>query len=382
MNHRMASQKNTAEVQDSLRVVNPNSVMIKPVQAGKLLGLTTKTLRNLEEEYDLKITRVDRGAVASRMYSPEDLYDIIALRRERGQVKGFPEPIILSTYVQKGGTGKTTMSVNLAISLSLQGLRVLLIDNDPQGDASSMLGYDPDLTPEEMQHYGLDPDKTVTAHLGNLIPIGSTFQRMPLRDVIKTPFGKNGPHLIPADDSLDEMDTALRASNGADFRYSLFLSKATRGENPDCDLSVYDVIIIDNAPSNSMLSRNAMIAADMILCPIRMDKFSIKALSRLQARMFEFEQDFDRSSTVIAVPTMFVRGRPRAQANLAKVTELFGQQVTSTLLYHSEDYSKSLEEGVPLYFWKAATENSQGAIRDLGKEIHERILAMLKNSED
>jgi chromosome partitioning protein len=378
----MASQKNSSEVHGALSVTNPNNVMIKPVLASKLLGLTTKTLRNLEEEFDLKIARVDRGAVASRMYSPEDLFDIIALRRERGQVKGLQEPVVLSTYVQKGGTGKTTISVNLAISLSLLGHRVLLIDNDPQGDTSSMLGYDPDLTPEEMEQFGLDPDRAVTAHLGNLIPLGSMFNKMKLEDVVKTPFGKNGPHLIAADDSLDEMDTALRAANGADFRYSLFFTKAIKGEIPDCDLSKYDIIIIDNAPSSSMLSRNAMIAADMVVCPIRMDKFSIKALTRLQARMVEFEQDFNRSSTVVAVPTMFVRGRPRAQANLAKVTEVFGAQVSETLLYHSEDYTKSLEEGVPLFFWKAATENSQGAIRDLGKEIHERILQMLKNSEE
>ncbi len=378
----MASQRNTSEVSNALPVINPNNVMLKPIHASKLLGLTTKTLRNLEEEFDLKIARVGQGAVAARMYSPEDLFNFIALRRDRGQVKGLPEPVVLSTYVQKGGTGKTTISVNLAISLSLLGLRVLLIDNDPQGDTSSMLGYDPDLTPDEMEQIGLDPDRAVTAHLGNLIPLGSMFQKMDLEDVIKTPFGKNGPHLIPADDSLDEMDTALRAANGADFRYSLFFTKAVRGEIPGCDLSKYDIIIIDNAPSSSMLSRNAMIAADMVVCPIRMDKFSIKALTRLQARMVEFEQDFNRSSTVVAVPTMFVRGRPRAQANLAKVTEVFAGQVSETLLYHSEDYTKSLEEGVPLFFWKAATENSQGAIRDLGKEIHERILQMLKQSED
>lgn len=366
---------------DGFSIIDPNQVLMKPNVAGKLLALTTKTLRNLEDEFELDIARVSQGAVATRMYSPENLFDIISLRRNRGQVKGLSRPVIISTYVQKGGTGKTTMSVNMAIGLSMRGLKVLLIDNDPQGDASSMLGYDPDLKPEEMEQYGVSPDRAVTAHLGNLIPLGSMFKTMSLAEVVKTPFGQEGPHLIPADDSLDEMDTALRAANGADFRYSLFFNKATKGQVPGCDLSSYDVILLDNAPSTSLLSRNAMIAADMIICPIRMDKFSIKALTRLQNRLVEFEEDFNRSSQVIAVPTMFVRGRPRAVANLARVTEIFGSQVSETILYHSEDYSKALEESIPLYFWKSATESSQGAMRELCKEIHSRINRMLEQEE-
>jgi cellulose biosynthesis protein BcsQ len=366
---------------DGFNIIDPNQVLMKPNVAGKLLGLTTKTIRNLEDEFDLDIARVAQGAVATRMYSPENLFNIVSLRRSRGQLKGLSRPVIISTYVQKGGTGKTTMSVNLAIGLAMRGLKVLLIDNDPQGDASSMLGYDPDLKPEEMEQYGVSPDRAVTAHLGNLIPLGSMFNTMPLNEVVKMPFGVEGPHLIPADDSLDEMDTALRAANGADFRYSLFFNKATKGQVEGCDLSGYDVILLDNAPSTSLLSRNAMIAADMIICPIRMDKFSIKALTRLQNRLVEFEEDFNRSSQVIAVPTMFVRGRPRALANLARVTEIFGAQVSETTLFHSEDYSKALEESIPLYFWKSATESSQGAMRELSKEIHSRINKMLELEE-
>lgn len=368
--------------QDEIRLSDFSQIRIRPAEACRLLGLSTKTLRNMEDDPDFDVSRVLRGAVSARMYSPENLYQITGIRRRRNLTKPLSEPIVISTYVQKGGTGKTTISVNLALSLSLQGLRVLLIDNDPQGDASTMLGYDPDLTSEEMKYLGYSEDRAISAHLGNLLQLGSMFPRMTLRDVIKTPFGVDGPHLIPADDSLDELDTALRAANGADFRYSLFLNKAIKGEITDCDLSQYDVIILDNAPSSSMLSRNAMIAADIILCPIRMDKFSIKALSRLQNRMAEFERDFDRSSSVLAIPTMFVRGRPRALANLAKVSEVFGSQVSDTILFHSEDYSKSLEEGIPLYLWKGATENSRGAIRDLTTEVLERIHSILESKED
>lgn len=377
----MAVQRDNNPADQEIRLVHPNDIQIKPVHASKLLGLTGRTIKAIEEDHQLDIERVNQGAVSARIYRPSDLFDIVAVRRERGQLKGLPEPAIVSTYVQKGGTGKTTVSVNLGISLALQGLRVLMIDNDPQGDTSTMLGYDPDLTPEELAELGIDPDRGITAHLGNLIPLGSMFPRMTLEEVIKKPFGENGPHLIPADDSLNEMDIALRAANGADFRYSLFLDKAINGDIPGCDLSQYDVIIIDNAPSSSMLATNSMLAADMIICPIRMDKFSVKALTRLQRRMLEIEEDFNRSAAVVAVPTMFIRNRPRAQANLATVSEAFRGQVSNALLYHSEDYTKSLEEGIPLYFWRSASENSQGALRDFGKEIHQRLIALMDDED-
>lgn len=369
-------------VNDELRLPDMSKIQIRPADACRLLGLSNKTLRNLEEDPEFDVERVSWGAVTARVYSPEKLFQITGIRRRRNLTRPLREPVVISTYVQKGGTGKTTISVNLAISLSLQGLRVLLIDNDPQGDASTMLGYDPDLTSEEMKSLGYSEDRAISAHLGNLLQLGGMFPRMSLSEVVKTPFGADGPHLIPADDSLDELDTALRAANGADFRYSLFINKAIKGEISGCDLSQYDVIILDNAPSSSMLSRNAMIAADIILCPIRMDKFSIKALSRLQNRMVEFERDFNRSSSVLAVPTMFVRGRPRAIANLARVSDVFGSHVSDTILYHSEDYSKSLEEGVPLYLWKGATENSRGAMRDLTKEVLDRIHSALEIREN
>lgn len=376
-------QKTDQEDQEQyVRVTNPNDIQIKPAQAGKLLGLNPKTLRVIEEDNNLNIQRVESGAVSARVYAPSDLFDIAALRRAKGQLKGFSEPIIVSTYVQKGGTGKTTIGVNLAINLGMQGLRVLIIDNDPQGDTSTMLGYDPDLTADELAEYGIDPERAIDAHLGNLLNVGSFFPNLTLKEVIKTPFGVNGPHLIPGDDSLNELDIALRATNGADFRYGIFFTKAMKGQIPGVDLSYYDVIIIDNAPSSSMLSTNAMTASDLIVCPIRMDKFSIKALSRLQRRLNEIEEDFARTVDVLAIPTMFIRRRPRAQANLATVTQAFKGQVSSTPLYHSEDYTKSLEEGIPLALWKSATENSQGAMREITKEIRQRMLDIIASHQD
>jgi cellulose biosynthesis protein BcsQ len=264
---------------------------------------------------------------------------------------------------------------------ALAGYKTLIIDNDPQADVSSMLGYDPDQTTDELAELGLPVDRAVEGHLGNLMRLGSTFPPMDLDQVIKKPFGEDGPHLIPAFDSLDDMDVVLRNAQGADFRYSLFIDRARKGQVPHCDLSSYDVIIMDNAPSGTMLSRNSLAAADFLLCPIRMDKFSFRALSRLAFKINDMSQDFGRAPEIIAIPTMYIRNRPRIQANLARLSSLFPGKVTEQQLIHSEDYSKSLEDGVPLVLWKQGTENSLGAFRKVFEEVMERAKSVLEKSK-
>lgn len=360
---------------------NFDELRLAPKFAAECLGVSQQTLVLLEKEHDLQIDRVLRGTVPVRGYSLDDIFRIAAIRRDSGHIKGFPRPITISTYVQKGGTAKTTSSCNLGIMFSLAGFRTLIIDNDQQADVSSMMGYDPDLTAEELVDLGIPGDRAVTGHIGNLMRVGNMYQPMELSEVIRKPFGEFGPHLIPAEDSLDDMDIVLRNANGSDFRYSIFFEQARSGKLPHCDFSKYDVIIMDNAPSGSMLSRNSMVAADFLICPIRMDKFSFRALSRLAYKLGEFAKDFDRSPEIIAVPTMYIRNRPRIQANLDRLKNLFPGKVTESPLYLSEDYSKSLEDGLPLALWRAGGENSLGAMRNVFGEVVTRIRELLEPSK-
>jgi len=358
---------------ESLPYTDYDRLSFPPQFAADCLGLTTRTLKTIEEENDLKITRVARGSVSARVYTLADIFQIAAIRREKGATKGLSRPLTLSTFVQKGGTAKTTCSVNLAIYLSLCGLRTLLIDNDPQGDASSMLGYDPDLTGDELEEMGIPASRAVEGHFGNLLGLSNMFQPMSLAQVLKKPFGEYGPHLIPAEESLDDLDVALDAANNSDFRYASFIQKARKGELEHCDLSPYDIIIFDNAPSGSRLTRNTMVASDMLLCPVRMDKFSFRALTRLANRLAAFQEDFQRAPAICAVPTMFIKNRPRILANLLKLSEVFQGRVTEERLYLSEDYSKALEESVPVIVWRGASANSAGAMKEVFGEILRRL---------
>ncbi|WP_244797329.1 ParA family protein [Caballeronia grimmiae] len=357
------------------------SLSFPPQFAADALRISPQTLKIIERDNQLKISRVSRGSVEVRSYSLADIFQIARIRRDNKSTKAFSRPITVANFVPKGGTGKTTTTCDFAIQFAYMGLKVLVIDNDQQADASTMLGYDPDLTAEELIELGVPADRGISGHIGNLMRIGNFYQPMTLDEVIKKPFGELGPHLIPAEDSLDDMDAALRSANGSDFRYSLFFEQARAGEIPHCDLSGYDVIIIDNAPAGSLLSRNSMVAADFLICPIRMDKFSYRALSRLAYKLNEFAKDFKRAPEIVAIPTMYVKNRPRIERNLSQLVALFPGKVTESRLFYSEDYSKSLDEGIPLSMWRPGTDNSLGAMRDVFDEFVARIRAFTEGTK-
>lgn len=366
-----------SEFQDDLpNYVDFNDIQLSPRFAASCFGLTTRRLKDIEEENGIEIQRVLRGTVSTRAYTPADIFDIAAMRRALGMAKGLGRQMVVSTFVPKGGTGKSTVAVNLGLYAQVAGLRVLLIDNDPQGDSSNMLGYDPDLGPEDLAAMGIPADRLVDGHFGNLIsPLlrMRAFEQKRLTDVIKKPFGENGIHLVPADSYIDDLSVALDAMDNSDMWYATWIEKAKAGAIPGCDISGYDLIIIDNAPATSRLTKNAVAASDLLLCPVRMDKFSFRALLRLNDWCVRFAQAYKFAPAISAIPTMFIRNRARLLASLASLNEMFPGRVTDEKLYFSEDYSKSLDEGVPLMFWKAANKETLEAARRVYGEVLQKI---------
>ena len=362
--------------------VNFGEIFYSPQFAAGCFNLTTRRLKDIEEQHGINIRRVARGNVPTRSYTSSDIFDIAALRRSLGQSKGIARQFVIATFVQKGGTGKTTEAVNLALFLQLAGLKVLIIDNDPQGDTSSMLGFDPDLGPEDLEDMQIPHDRLVDGHVGNVIsPLlrMRAFETKQLSDVIKKPFGENGPHLLPADSSLEDLGVALDAADNSDMWYATWIEAANSGRVPSCDLSVYDVIIFDNAPSGSRLTKNSVAASDLLLCPVRMDKFSFRALLRLHEWCARFAQAYRRAPAITAVPTMFIRNRSRLESNLAMLNDMFPGQVTDERIYYSEDYSKAMEEGVPLLLWKGAGNKTVDTARAVYGEILSKIRALTKS---
>jgi chromosome partitioning protein len=164
----------------------------------------------------------------------------------------YSRPRILAITNQKGGVGKTTTAINLGAALVDRGARVLIIDLDPQGNASTGLGLsarDRGITTYELLH-----------------------ESSPLSDVIRKTTTE-GLDLAPATTDLSSTDVEL-----GDQENRVFLLKDALATDA---LALYDYVLIDSPPSLSLLTVNALVASDAVLVPLQAEFFALEGLSQL-----------------------------------------------------------------------------------------------------
>ena len=158
---------------------------------------------------------------------------------------------VIAVANQKGGVGKTTTSVNLAAALAAMEKRVLLVDLDPQGNATVSVGL----------------------NKGDLIATAFELmvEQQPLSDVV-TPLETFGLHCVPADGDLTAAEVTLLSVDDREQRLKAALAAGA---------SVYDFVIIDCPPSLNMLTLNALVAADSVLITMQCEYFALEGLSAL-----------------------------------------------------------------------------------------------------
>lgn len=178
-------------------------------------------------------------------------------------------------YNQKGGVGKTTIAVNLASCAALAGKRTLLIDSDPQGNASSYI-----LGPDKQ------PDKTLSDYYESCLHIN--IFRQSLFDYIIHQTKIPNLHLIACNRELEELRTKL------ENKHKIMKLKDGLKNN------TYDHIYIDPPPANDFFSLACLIAANEIIIPIDCDAFSIRAAHEIKNTIEEVRQDHN--------PNLIIRG--------------------------------------------------------------------------
>ena len=214
------------------------------------------------------------------------------------------QPHIVAIANQKGGVGKTTTAINLAAALVECGARVLVVDLDPQGNASTGLGLPPDA--RKKTSYDLLLEET------------------PLEDVIQ-PTTFDRLLLCPANADLSSADIELVANE----KRSFLLHDALRQTAMDgFDL---DVILIDCPPALSLLTINALVASQSVLVPLQSEFFALEGLSQLMLTIREVRQSANPALRIEGVLLTMYDGRNR----LSQQVEADARATLGDVVFHT-----------------------------------------------
>jgi chromosome partitioning protein len=251
-------------------------------------------------------------------------------------------PRIIAIANQKGGVGKTTTAVNLATAMAAIKKTVLVIDFDPQGNASTGLGV-------------ARAVRRITSY--NVLMDGT-----PLGDAI-LPTTIPGLSIVPSSVHLAGAELELVEQDKREFR----LRNAIQG-----GASSYDYVLIDCPPSLNLLTLNAFCAADAVLVPLQVEFYALEGLSHLVSTIERVRRAFNPSLEILGVVlTMFDKRNNLSEMVAADVRAHFGDKVYETIIPRNVRVSEAPSHGKPvlLYDWRCP--GSQAYIH-LASEILKR----------
>lgn len=349
------------------------------VQAvAKLLGISVDSVRRDSDEAGLEVERQGGVGPKTRLFSIGNIYDLAAYRAKKyGLTPGLKK--IFTVYAPKGGVGKTTLSSNIACILALMGLRVLIIDLDFQANLTIAFGYDPELTSEEAVANGVPADTCVNYHFGHLLPQWQqNGQIQTLSTVIKKPFGENGPHVIPSEVTLDRLEALFTVDaimgKKPELAIARWLAEGRSGKNKDMDLSAYDVIMFDAPPAKNQTTRGALLASDMVVAPVSMEKYSTKSVSYLAGVLSEMQEEYGKYPQLAILGNFYDDSRVRVAAQVIALTNKYPDAWMNKTIRTSEEFKKVLDDddGLPLALSRPSSAPAE-ELRASAREIVEKL---------
>lgn len=248
---------------------------------------------------------------------------------------------IIAVTNQKGGVGKTTTAINLAASLAANDLPVLLIDSDPQGNATTGLGIDK------------GPDRPTL--------YDALIKGMPLADtIVKTPC--EGLDLVPADKNLVAANLDLVDMPNREYRLSEVIA-------PIRDR--YDFIVMDCPPALDLLTLNALVAADSALVPIQCEFFALEGISQLVDTIEKVRANYSRPLQLEGILLTMYDDRTNLARQVAEdLKDFFNQAVLTTVIPRSIRLAEAPSFGKPILMYDPRSKAAESYIK-LAKEILE-----------
>ena len=249
---------------------------------------------------------------------------------------------IIAVANQKGGVGKTTTAINLGAALAESGFEVLIVDIDPQGNASTGLGFAP--AERRANTYDLLLDEA---------PVSEVFHQT----------ASKGLWLAPSTTDLSSADIELVANE----KRSFLLHDALR--HPDIAAYGLDYVLIDCPPSLNLLTVNAMAAADSVLVPLQSEFFALEGLSQLMMTVREVRAAANPRLRIEGVVLTMYDGRNRLSQQVAQdARQNLGRLVFDTIVPRNVRLSEAPSYALSVLDYDSASKGS-AAYRALAQEL-------------
>jgi chromosome partitioning protein len=252
---------------------------------------------------------------------------------------------------QKGGVGKTTTAVNLSAYLSLSGQRVLLLDMDPQCNASSSLGIDKNKV----------GPSSYDVLLGDVTPAKATLKN-----------AKLNLSIVPASPALAAAEIELVGELAREYRLRQALA---------AEAEKFDYILIDCPPSLGLLTVNALTAAGGVVIPVQCEYLALEGLSQLTRTVQLVRQRLNPQLDIRGlVMTMYDTRTALAQQVVAEVERFFAGKVFKTRIPRNVRLSEAPSHGVPIVSYAPNSPGGQ-AYRTLTQELVEQDVAPVRTPD-
>lgn len=268
-----------------------------------------------------------------------------AARQPKDQDRFMPSPHqcrVIAVVNQKGGVGKTTTAVNLATAMAAVGKRVLVIDADPQGNASTGLGIERSV--RGMGCYEL------------------MFDGLSIEDVV-TETAIPGLSIVTSTADLAGAEIQLVTTERREYRMKDALERSARD---------YDLVLIDCPPSLNLITLNSLVAANSILVPLQPEFYALEGITNLlqtvEAIKARFNPDLRIQGVVL---TMYDRRNSLSDAVAHDVRSFFGDQVYTTVIPRNVRVSEAPSHGKPVLLYDLKCPGSQAYMK-LASELLKR----------
>lgn len=246
---------------------------------------------------------------------------------------------VISIFNQKGGVGKTTINVNLSACLAKRGKKVLIIDNDPQGNSTSGVGVDKSKAAYSLYDVlvdGVDPNKAI---------VETEFKNL---------------FVLPSNVDLAGAEIELSTIDKREYRLKIAIDKIKDN---------YDYIFMDCPPSLGLLTINSLIAADSILIPIQCEYYALEGVSSLLNTYNLVKKSLNKNLEIQGVVLSMYDGRTNLSMQvLEEVKAHFGDKVYQSVIPRNVRLAEAPSYGMPIIHFDT---NSKGAyaFKKLAREL-------------